>query len=182
MTGGVGRHAVGSRRRRERVCPWPAVCRTLLPRGSALIPTLVLALILGGTLPGCILDPRLQLSLQVLPSGAPASDSATFKLTVVNQGFRPAKLSFGTSQVYDFLVMNQGGSLVWRWGAGKSFLQIIQTIALQPGEAVSYEESWDLRASDNSRVPPGIYAVTAQLRTWPWARTVSGFLVVGPAP
>ncbi len=82
-------------------------------------------------------------------------------LTVHNRGERPITITFASGQRYDLLIRRPRGDEVWRWSHDKAFTQIVQTLALRAGEAVSFKEAWDQRDLQGRRVDPGTYEAVA---------------------
>lgn len=85
------------------------------------------------------------------------ADPATGRgvLSVENAGDAPVVLRFGTSQQFDARVLRDGQE-VWRWSAGRTFLQVLTELCLQPGERREY-------AFELPPLPPGAYVLEAGL-------------------
>lgn len=82
--------------------------------------------------------------------------SKTIQFTVENVSDEVELLRFGTSQKYDYEIFNEEGEQIYHFSEGKSFLQVIEEIELQPGEKLSY----DLVLPE---LEPGKYTLTASL-------------------
>ena len=78
-------------------------------------------------------------SLEVKVGG----DAVRFALHVTNDGARPVQFTFPSSQRYDFVVESETGAEVWRWSAGRAFLQVVSSVALEPGETWDFEADWE---------------------------------------
>lgn len=96
-------------------------------------------------------------SLTVAPAQVASGDTLEITLAVENESADTVSLEFRTSQRYDFLIMDEGGSVVWRWGAGRGFAQVLGSEVLAPGQVLSYSERYEIQ------LLPGRYTVTGVL-------------------
>ncbi|MGD2151664.1 MAG: BsuPI-related putative proteinase inhibitor [Gemmatimonadales bacterium] len=78
-------------------------------------------------------------------------------LQVENRSDSATSFEFATGQRYDFLIVDAAGDTVWRWGAGRGFIQNLGTERLEPGDSLVYRE----RSAGELR--PGAYSVTGVL-------------------
>lgn len=83
------------------------------------------------------------------------------RLKVENQTSEALKLTFPTSQFYEYIVKNQKGKEIYRYSNGRSFLQALQQIELDPGEEKIWEDKWTYPVE----VKPGEYVIEAFLKT-----------------
>jgi len=67
-------------------------------------------------------------------------DPVTFTLRVENVGEGALALEFRSGQRYDFVVEDDGGAEVWRWGAEMGFIQVLGTERLEAGGELTYRE------------------------------------------
>jgi hypothetical protein len=81
------------------------------------------------------------------------------ELVVRNPGPAAVTFQFSDSQRYDFLVLDDGGGLVWYWSRDKAFAQVLGSLTLSPGEERRFRERWDQRDNDGRAVPAGRYWV-----------------------
>jgi hypothetical protein len=65
--------------------------------------------------------------------------------------------------LYEIKVKDSSGNELYSYSKGKAFAQVLQNITLEPGEAVSWKETWDYQA-EGQRVPEGEYTVIAELK------------------
>jgi hypothetical protein len=86
----------------------------------------------------------LEVLVRVEPARLSPGGGARAILTVTNAGAQVARLVYPTSQRYDFLLLDLRGNQLWRWSAGRMFLQVVTTDSLEPGASVVYEESFTL--------------------------------------
>lgn len=86
----------------------------------------------------------------------------TMTLTLVNCDLEPVTRLFNNAQRFDFIVSGEGGEEVWRWSADKAFAQVLGEETFQPGQKVTYRETWEQKDNQGRAVPPGTYQVTGQ--------------------
>jgi hypothetical protein len=103
-------------------------------------------------------DPDVAASMEVKVSG----DSVRLILHVTNSGVEPVRLSFPTSQRYDFVIETPEGDEVWRWSDGMSFLQALSQETLAPGDSWDMEAVWDPGEREGEFVATG--EITARER------------------
>ncbi|NIW35395.1 MAG: hypothetical protein GWN32_02195, partial [Gemmatimonadetes bacterium] len=72
---------------------------------------------------------------------------------VENASDGPVSLEFMTGQRYDFVIADAAGEAVWRWGAGRGFVQMLGEEQLQPGSTLTYRETY------TGQLAPGAYIV-----------------------
>ncbi len=77
-------------------------------------------------------------------------DSVRFVLQVTNPTTAPVRLTFPSGMTHDFVV-REGTRELWRWSAGRMFVQSVVSIALPAGETRSYAEVWRPAASLRGR-------------------------------
>lgn len=83
--------------------------------------------------------------------------AVSFAFTVENTGGDPVDLSFSSAQTHDVVVRDDGAD-VWRFSEGQMFAQMLGSETLGPGEAVTYEATWE-------DPDPGSYEAVAELAT-----------------
>jgi hypothetical protein len=81
--------------------------------------------------------PALSPSLQAYTAG----DEVAFVLLVLNTTDEPIDITFPSGQSFDFVVTGAGDE-IWRWSAERLFTQAVRTERVEPGEALSYQASW----------------------------------------
>lgn len=86
-----------------------------------------------------------------------SGEPVTFVLTVTNVGSEPHEATFRSGLDADFAVFRDGEEC-WRWSDGRMFTQALRTERFEPGESVTYTESWE-------PPEPGTYTVVAVLGT-----------------
>ncbi len=82
-------------------------------------------------------------------------------LTATNPGGAPVTVTFTSGQRFDLIIRRPRGDEVWRWSHDKAFIQVIQTVTLQPSESLSFKIPWDQRDYQGRRVDPGPYEAVA---------------------
>ena len=84
--------------------------------------------------------------------------------TVTNTSPEAVRFATPSLQKYDFIAY-KNETVIWRWSDGRMFGQAIGQIVLQPGESVTYSESWALKTDPRDRAIPGTYKLVAKLAT-----------------
>ena len=88
-----------------------------------------------------------------------ATDSDVhFSLAVQNGTSKQVELSFPDGQTHDFVVLNEGGTEVWRWSAKRMFTQAVQNRLIDSRDSVVYDEKWHAPSA-------GKYTVVAVLNS-----------------
>jgi len=82
------------------------------------------------------------------------------RLTLRVSGDEPVKLTFANAQIYDLVIRNDKGEVVYTWSDGKGFAQVITTQSFGKGE-----KNWAVRLPDN--LPAGTYSAEGYLTTTP---------------
>lgn len=123
--------------------------------------------------------PPLELALSTDRAAYPLGAMVSLTLTVTNPTNAEVTLNFSSSQMYDFAVSSTGGSLVWRWGQGRSFLTVITTRTIPAGGSRTYTERWDQRNAGGLQVPTGVYVAIATLITGGRPTTRPVLFVIG---
>ncbi|GAB3056177.1 BsuPI-related putative proteinase inhibitor [Virgibacillus ainsalahensis] len=100
-----------------------------------------------------ITENGLKFSLQMKEEAADAGK--TFTYTVTNVSDDEVKLSFTTSQRYEYELSDEEG-VIERFSDGRAFMQVLADITLAPGEALDYDMSLP-------SLEPGTYTLTVFL-------------------
>jgi len=81
----------------------------------------------------------LRLELDVALKGR----ALVMRMTLENVAPGPIPLAFSTSKTWDAEVRDEEGRVLWRWSAGKLFLQVVRYLELSPGEAITFRAEWE---------------------------------------
>ena len=87
-----------------------------------------------------------------------AGELVELTLAATNSGSAPVTLTAPSSQLYDFVVL-QNSLEVWRWSRGRMFLTVLTPLTIRPGETRRFKEKWDQRDQAGRPVGPGDYVV-----------------------
>ena len=79
-------------------------------------------------------------------------------LTVSNNTSEAQTYEFNTSQRYD-VVVQDGREEKWRWSNGQYFLEVLNSMTLEPGETVVYNVEWPQVTSEGQAVGAGLYVI-----------------------
>jgi len=96
-----------------------------------------------------------------------SAENITFRIGVENTGSSAETLNFGNSQFFDIEVRTASGALVWRWSTGKSFLDVLWSLDLDPGESSVHETVWDLTDDFQQPLPRGSYKAKVFITSQP---------------
>jgi hypothetical protein len=83
-----------------------------------------------------------------------AGEPITIILRVTTVASEDVRLQFVSSQRYDFIIRDAGGTPVWRWSEGQAFLQVLGVERLGPGRpSITYQAEY------GGNLAPGRYSV-----------------------
>lgn len=68
-------------------------------------------------------------------------DSVSFTYRVTNVSEQPVELNFSSGQSFD-VVVESGGTEIWRWSDDRLFTQAIRQVAIAAGETLSFDATW----------------------------------------
>lgn len=105
----------------------------------------------------------LRVEMTVAKATFQPGEPVTVAMRVTNVSAAPITVTTG-GQPYDVLV-RQRGALVWQWSHDKAFTQAVRHTEMTPGDARSYQASWDQRDLQGRPVEPGTYEVSCVLMT-----------------
>jgi hypothetical protein len=81
-----------------------------------------------------------------------------FDLEIQSRGNLSATLRFPDAQVYDFYVLDAGGSRIrWRWSEGMDFDPAPTQITFPPYSTKAYSVTWNGVLADGTQLPAGNY-------------------------
>lgn len=92
------------------------------------------------------------------------------KLVVRNETGRTLRLTFPTAQRFDFRIRKYREP-IWSWSDGRMFAQAGERLAIEPGDSVTYEYTWDGKLADGSLPRLGRYWARGVLMTAPPIQT-----------
>lgn len=104
-------------------------------------------------------------SIQVRAAVAASSFAVAVPIAVTisikNTASTAVSVVFPSGQRYDVIARRPRGDEVWRWSHDRAFIQVVQTVALNPGEELTYRVTWDQRDLQGRQVDPGVYELVA---------------------
>ncbi|MFC5735710.1 BsuPI-related putative proteinase inhibitor [Cytobacillus gottheilii] len=83
-------------------------------------------------------------------------------LKLENIGDETVNFDFHSSQKYEIEISDEAGNEIYTYSKGKSFLQVLQNLALTPGESKHWTEKWNFQ-KEGKELNPGTYKITAAL-------------------
>jgi len=94
----------------------------------------------------------------------PASGEMVARLTLRNHRWEPLEVVFPTTQVYDFVLRNDKGEIVYQWSDGKGFAEVLRRETHGYGER-NYPVLIPLKDKVGRPLPAGRYTAEAWLAT-----------------
>lgn len=82
----------------------------------------------------------LSFSLEKIVTNAD-TDKKVFKYTIKNETDKEQKLSYTTSQRYDYEIKNEDEEIIFKYSKERIFMQVLGDVILSPNEEKSYEIS-----------------------------------------
>lgn len=123
----------------------------------------------------------LELTLDSDRAAYGCGDPVTMTLSVKNVGNASKKLDFPSGQRYDFTV-TRGGKEIWRWSAGRMFIQAFTSLTLVPGETANFKETWQQVDSKGQQVAPGDCEIVGTLAAKSMSKSTVGPVKIKIAP
>ena len=124
---------------------------------------------------------NLRLTMEVGQTTYRAGETVPMTFTVENTGVIAETLAFSSGQQYDFRV-TVNGQEVWRWSAGRVFIQMLTSFTLAPQEKKTFTAAWPQRDNQGGQVKPGEYALEAFLTSQSTPQTPVGPIAVTVKP
>lgn len=94
----------------------------------------------GPPFPPIVVTPNVSLPATLT---AKVDSLVTLTLTVTNPSASPAKIDFNSGQHYDFTISDAStGALLWRWGMGVLFTQMLSTETIPSHGSLVYTATW----------------------------------------
>lgn len=124
---------------------------------------------------------NLRLTIEVGQTTYRVGESVVMTFTVENTGVIAETLAFSSGQQYDFRI-TLNGQEVWRWSAGRVFIQMLTSLTLKPGEKKTFTAAWPQRDNQGGQVKAGEYAVEAFLTSQSTPQTPVGPIAVTVKP
>lgn len=81
-----------------------------------------------------------------------SGDAVGLDLAVANADTVAVRVTFSSSQRYDFAVLDEAGDEVWRWSAERMFTQAITEEVVPAGAVLEYHEEWPDAVAGRYRV------------------------------
>jgi hypothetical protein len=86
------------------------------------------------------------------------------RLTIRVTQSEPLRLVFPSGQIYEFVIRQENGDIVYRWSNGKAFSAVVQEVLFGPGEK-NWAITVELGDANGNPFPPGHYLAEAWLTT-----------------
>jgi hypothetical protein len=92
-------------------------------------------------------------------------DQMLIEFELINQHSNSQLLQFGSGQQYEIIVTNDKGEEVYRYSDGKMFTMALVYREIKPGEALRWQENWDLTDKNGEKLTSGNYKIEIQVLT-----------------
>lgn len=79
-------------------------------------------------------------NVDVLVTAAQETDRITMNLFITNNSSNPVVLDYTSGQRYDFALLDNSKSTLYRWSADKLFIQELSSIQIDPGQSLGYSD------------------------------------------
>lgn len=91
------------------------------------------------------------------------ADKVTFNLALTNHAPEVIELPFGSGQQFELVIRDEKGEEVYRYSDGKFFTMALVYRRINPGEALHWQDQWDLRDKAGNVVSPGRYRAEIEI-------------------
>jgi len=99
--------------------------------------------------------------------GQISKDKVIFNLELTNHLPEVMELPFGSGQQFELVVRDEKNEEVYRYSDGKAFTQALVYKRINPGEALRWQDQWDLRDKKGNVVSPGRYRAEIEILVIP---------------
>jgi len=98
-------------------------------------------------------------------------------VTVLNQDSKAYHVQFASSKIYDFLLCDGQGQLIWKWSGDKMFAMALVKRTLHPQQPLTYLAIFDQTLPSGKRLGPGKYRLVGEysLRESPYHSQAAEF-------
>lgn len=90
------------------------------------------------------------------------NENVTFTITFANDAEEPVDFTFSSGQKFEIVVRDASGQEVYRFSEGKMFTMALETLKLEAGESVTFQDVWEYK-KDGVNLESGEYKVTASV-------------------
>ena len=100
-------------------------------------------------------------SLRAVDKVTVPGEPFSLTLSVSNCNEHETSRRYGSGQIFDFIVRDESGDLVWNWAHGLGFVLAVKERAYGDSQTVTYGVVWDQTNNDGAPVEPGTYQIEA---------------------
>ena len=100
-------------------------------------------------------------SLTAVDKIAVPGEPFSLTLSVSNCNEHETTRRYGSGQIFDFVVRDQSGELVWNWADGRGFVLAVKERTYGDRQTVTYGVVWSQTSNDGAPVIPGTYQIEA---------------------
>jgi len=84
-------------------------------------------------------------------------DKVVFDFELVNHYSKPQQLCFSSGQQFEVVIKDKQGTEVYRYSDGKFFTLALLMKTVQPGEALQWQDAWDMTDKEGKKLTGGDY-------------------------
>ena len=100
-------------------------------------------------------------SLTAVDKIAVPGEPFSLTLSVSNCNEHETTRRYGSGQIFDFIVRDESGELVWNWADGRGFVLAVKERTYGDRQTVTYGVVWSQTSNDGAPVIPGTYQIEA---------------------
>lgn len=93
-------------------------------------------------------------------------EAITLSATITNCGSEPIIRTTNSSKLYDFVVLDEDGEVVWFWAYSRTFSTEYVDTDYPADMSVSHSEIWQQDTNTGDLIGPGIYEIRAVVPGW----------------
>jgi hypothetical protein len=90
-----------------------------------------------------------------------------FDFELVSHYTKPKDLLFGSGQQFELTITDEKGEEVYRFSDGKFFTLALVTETVNPGEALKWQDEWDMTDKEGNKLTTGKYTAKIDIMVVP---------------
>ena len=93
------------------------------------------------------------------------------ELCITNEGDTPYTIEHRDGQIYEFVILDKRGKVLWKWSEGMAFTQALMSSTVGAKDSVVYKA--EIKRSDYKKIRDNAAVVTAFLKDTPYTISAS---------
>lgn len=82
-------------------------------------------------------------------------DKVVFDFELMSHYTKPQEITFGSGQSFELVITDEQGNEVYRFSDGKAFIQMLRFQEINAGEALTFQDEWDMTNKDGVKLTSG---------------------------